>query len=265
MDQLGEDLKQAREAAGVSLREMETRTKISVVALEALERNDFSRLPGGIFGRSFVRAYAVEVGMDPEQTVSRFIAALEQSEREAAERRAARRPEITQDDRQFLERQKRALILLRMAILVVVIAVVALITWRVRVMLQRPAETTTEAEVPAAPVLLPPAPADPVVPPVETTAEAQAETMNLELDFTADCWVEMSVDGGKPVARLYRAGEQQRVEVTREVLLDVGSAGAVRLTIGGRPGRPLGSAGARVRTRITRDNAATFLAEGSAP
>ena len=38
-------------------------------ALEALERNDISRLPGGIFSRAFVRSYAIEVGLDPEATI----------------------------------------------------------------------------------------------------------------------------------------------------------------------------------------------------
>lgn len=42
-------------------------------ALEALERNDISRLPGGIFSRAFVRAYATEIGLDPEQTVAEFM------------------------------------------------------------------------------------------------------------------------------------------------------------------------------------------------
>ena len=51
-----------------------TTTKISRPSLEALERNDVSRLPGGIFLRSFVRAYAKEVGLDPEDTVRRLVA-----------------------------------------------------------------------------------------------------------------------------------------------------------------------------------------------
>ena len=41
--------------------------------LEALERNDISRLPGGIFSRAFVRSYAAEIGADPEQTVRDFL------------------------------------------------------------------------------------------------------------------------------------------------------------------------------------------------
>jgi len=70
----GAKLREARERRGVSLRQIANATKISIAALEALERNDISRLPGGIFSRAFVRSYAVEVGLDPEGTIQEFIA-----------------------------------------------------------------------------------------------------------------------------------------------------------------------------------------------
>src|ERR1019366_1793752 len=70
----GATLREAREWRGVSLRQIANATKISIAALEALERNDISRLPGGIFSRSFVRSYAIEVGLDPEATIQAFIA-----------------------------------------------------------------------------------------------------------------------------------------------------------------------------------------------
>ena len=69
----GAKMKRLREERGVSLRQIADATKLSVSALEALERNDISRLPGGIFSRGFVRSYAIEVGLDPEQTVRDFI------------------------------------------------------------------------------------------------------------------------------------------------------------------------------------------------
>src|SRR5205807_3721496 len=71
---IGQMLRDARERRGVSLRQIANATKISVAALEALERNDISRLPGGIFSRAFVRSYAIEVGLDPESTIQEFIA-----------------------------------------------------------------------------------------------------------------------------------------------------------------------------------------------
>ena len=62
----GTKLREARDRKGVSLRAIADATKISVAVLEALERNDESRLPGGIFTRAFVRSYASEVGLDPD-------------------------------------------------------------------------------------------------------------------------------------------------------------------------------------------------------
>ena len=70
----GERLRRARDSRGVSLRQVANVTRITVRALEAVERNDLSRLPGGIFTRSFVRAYAAEVGLDPEGTLREFLA-----------------------------------------------------------------------------------------------------------------------------------------------------------------------------------------------
>src|SRR4026207_1913047 len=106
MSEFGARLKQAREERGISLRPIAPATKISLVALGALERDDFSRLPGGIFSRAFVRAYALEVGLEPDQTVATFIEEYDK----AASMRAERIPrrEVTADDRAFLERQRRA-------------------------------------------------------------------------------------------------------------------------------------------------------------
>ncbi len=70
----GMTMKLAREQRGVSLRQIADVTKLSVRALEALERNDISQIPGGIYGRAFVRSYASEIGLDPEQTVRDFLA-----------------------------------------------------------------------------------------------------------------------------------------------------------------------------------------------
>src|SRR5471032_277285 len=74
----GRKLREARERRGVSLRQIANATKIGMSALEALERNDISRLPGGIFSRAFVRSYAIEVGLDPEATIQEFIAQFPQ-------------------------------------------------------------------------------------------------------------------------------------------------------------------------------------------
>ena len=69
----GQKLRDARERRGLSLRQIANATKISMITLEALERNDIARLPGGIFSRAFVRSYALEVGLEPESTIEEFM------------------------------------------------------------------------------------------------------------------------------------------------------------------------------------------------
>lgn len=73
-DDLGLALRTKREAAGRSLRDVADVTKLGVRTLEALERNQIERLPPGIFRRSVVRAYAREIGLDPEATLLAFLA-----------------------------------------------------------------------------------------------------------------------------------------------------------------------------------------------
>lgn len=268
MEQLGSELKRAREASGISIHEMATRTKISITALECLERNDFSRLPGGIFGRAFVRSYATEVGMEPDAAVIRFSGLLEQAEREEAERKAAMRPEITLDDRQFLQRQQRALLVLRIVMVAVVIAVLALAIWQGRAYLHRRAvakaaaasSQSSAATVPVTAPVVPPASAA-VIPDVAAAAPGgRVAGMVVEFDVVTAAWLSVSVDSGPPVfARVLQPGEHERVEADREILLDLANAGAVRMAINGRQARSLGNDGERQRARITRENLTAFL------
>ena len=70
---VGGELQQARKDADVSLESIAQRTKIRRQFLEAIEANDFDRLPDGVVRRGHLRAYAREVGLDPEKIVSRYL------------------------------------------------------------------------------------------------------------------------------------------------------------------------------------------------
>src|SRR3954466_15474556 len=67
MASFGERIKREREMRGVSLEEIAESTKIGKRNLEALETEDFDKLPGGIFNKGFVRAYAKYLGLDEDQ------------------------------------------------------------------------------------------------------------------------------------------------------------------------------------------------------
>ncbi len=72
MASFGENLRREREMRGVTLEEISAATKIAIRSLQALEEEDFSRLPGGIFTRSFIRAYARHLGLDEDSVLAEY-------------------------------------------------------------------------------------------------------------------------------------------------------------------------------------------------
>jgi cytoskeleton protein RodZ len=69
---LGERLRRARESRGISLREISEHSRIPLRYLESIEINDYRPLPGGIFNRSFVKAYARHVGMNEKEALEGY-------------------------------------------------------------------------------------------------------------------------------------------------------------------------------------------------
>jgi transcriptional regulator with XRE-family HTH domain len=69
----GERLRLQREQKQISLAAVAEQTKIKLALLEALERDDLSHWPLGLFGRSYIRSYAQAVGLDPAATVREFL------------------------------------------------------------------------------------------------------------------------------------------------------------------------------------------------
>lgn len=70
--EVGQKLFAARQRRGLSLDDLSRTTKIPVALLQAIERDDIARLPQGFFTRAFVRTYAAEVGLDPEDVLHTF-------------------------------------------------------------------------------------------------------------------------------------------------------------------------------------------------
>ena len=72
MSGIGEQLRKAREAKGLSISDIEKATKIQSRYLEAIENNDFDKLPGDFYVRAFIRQYAQIVGLDGKELLSQY-------------------------------------------------------------------------------------------------------------------------------------------------------------------------------------------------
>jgi cytoskeletal protein RodZ len=68
----GEQLKREREMRGVSIEEIASATRISTRFLQALEKEQWDQLPGGVFNRGFIRAVAQFLGLDPDSMVAEY-------------------------------------------------------------------------------------------------------------------------------------------------------------------------------------------------
>ena len=72
MATFGTSLRTERETRGITLEQIAAATRIGRSYLEALERDDLAYLPGGVFNRGFVRAYAQFLGLDPDEAVEAY-------------------------------------------------------------------------------------------------------------------------------------------------------------------------------------------------
>lgn len=277
--QFGARLKAAREARGISLRAVAATTKISVSALEALERDDPSRLPGGIFSRSFVRAFATEVGLDPEATVREFSERFPDAVQPLRDVAVLAPPADPAPAPSSWWRGAAAALVLVLAVGTGVVMMGWGEGW-----LPEPGQAPDLPPVASAPPAMPaPEPIFSVALPesgaaTETggaaepgtttrvadvarlVALAPEEPMRLAIQPVAPCWVRVVVDGRVVLARELAAGERAEHDATGEIVLTVGDAGAFAYSINDVPGRALGAPGKVVTIRIKRSNLTDFVA-----
>jgi cytoskeletal protein RodZ len=83
--QFGNKFRKAREAKNLSYDDVSNVTKIGARMLQAIEEEHFDLLPGGVFNKGFIRAYAKHLGLNDEDAVSDYLACLRQAQVDAAE------------------------------------------------------------------------------------------------------------------------------------------------------------------------------------
>ena len=74
-------LRRHRQRCRISLDEIAAETRVKKELLEALENNDLSEWPKGLYSRAWIRAYATAVGIDPGDTVDEFCRLFPQGDR----------------------------------------------------------------------------------------------------------------------------------------------------------------------------------------
>ncbi len=270
---VGERLREARERQKVSLHTIAETTNISVRFLDAIEKGQYGKLPGGIFTRGFIRSYAAQVGLDPDATVDQFLAD-EPGHRDDSD-----------DGGPYQRQGPNPVVLVGGGIIVLLLLVAALYAlgpdWlRPGSGGTAPQQETARADgatgpgteaaaAPAAPPVDSPSPAAPPPAPVSAPAqelpaaatavpESPRAPLHLVVAPSGRCWVQVSADGQMRLARELNAGDRVTVEAAERLQIVAGDAGAFAYELNGRPGKPLGAAGAVARATILPSTASQF-------
>jgi len=248
MATLGADLQQARELAGLSLDDLSAKTKIRKTLLEAIERDDYRSVPGGLLTRGYLRAYAKEVGLSAEPVATRY-----QTEFAAAQPAESQK---LRTDADALTRPSR---LHGSSVVVALIAVAAVWLFFGQGEPQRDAGPqavgTTGQTVPVERATDRPSSA-----PGPATAPAALSVVPLTLDIvpTRVVWIKADADGKRVLYALVGPDQPRAIHAREEIVLRIGDAGAFRYRLNGVEGRELGAAGEVRDLRVTPQNARTF-------
>jgi cytoskeleton protein RodZ len=250
---IGATLRTAREAKGLSLGTLSQHTRVQPRVLTAIERNDLSTLPPRPFGRGFVRAYAEEVGLDPERTVRDYFAQFPSApDSSSVPAVALREPQASFD----ISSSHWSGLATAVMILLLVVAAAVVLGRRGDHTNEGPAVGTTGSTPPVEARAPEPAPTVPQV--TDAAPTAPTAPLTFELTVTRPCWVDASSDGKRAIYRLLQAGDRETLTAEREIVVRVGDAGAVSWRLNGREGGALGADGAIRDLTITPANAASL-------
>jgi len=240
-------LRLAREGKGLSHRQLAEATKLSVRAIELLEKDRLSDLPNGIYRRSIVKSVAREVGLNPEELLNEF-AALHPNDLPPP-------PSVVIAEPKAITSFNKALTIVSAALpMFAGVLYVALPMTRAMVS-EAPEQVVYERRI------------DPVRAEIvqvggfkETSvASTRPVPVVVTLTISSRCQLRVVVDGNEIIGRTMEQGETVPIDLGDELLLLGDNAAAVQFSINGQAGRLLGEPGDLLTTRIGRDDYQDFL------
>ena len=257
MPTLGEELRRRREERGTTLNDISEATRIGTRFLKAIESDNFSILPGGIFTRSFIRAFAKQVGMNEDEAISLYqqqiAGPITEPQASPADQRPRTAPavepgrQVTTVEprprradpitlRQTPTRTNWATIIIAGGIALFIVIIVIALVKQLNQSNTDSAPPTATAPAPAQPApTAPTAPAETNQPqPAASSTDAQG-AFTVKIEALEGSWVQYKVDDNKPVSRIMKKGQVEEVpSAQNQVKLDYGTARTLKLTINNR-------------------------------
>ena len=261
----GEELRREREIRGISLKEISDDTKISKRFLEAIERNDHKTLPAPVFTRGFVRQYALYLGLNAEEMVTRYNYAAAGDDRieksEHLQRLVSPQPAAGASGQSRREQPRRSIppayARIDKSVYLVAMLVIALGGVTYWAMHHKRADNDARAEVvattqtPAAVPTTHAAVAATAPPATTSSAPANADVLQLTLELSDDSWITLEADGKTVFSDEMKSGEHHTFEAKdRFRFKTIGNAAGVTITINDHKFPALGREGQVLHDRV---------------
>ncbi len=245
---VGQRLRKAREAKGVSLREVEEQTNIRCKYLEAMEEEKFSLLPGESYTRIFLSSYAQFLGIDEKKLLEDYRIAYSSEETEKSLALEQNNLHEKQEKKPALSSKKISLPKkssgFRKSYLIISVAILGIILAAVWIVQRDKAiHPYGEAQLPPSEqgqTQRPPSTGDLSPEPVEEPAFQGAE---VQVEFTGECWVKAQEDERVVFTGLLKAGEKKTWKGISYVKIRFGNAGAARIMFNGKDQGVAGKSG----------------------
>jgi cytoskeleton protein RodZ len=258
VESFGARLKREREQQAMELEGVAAATKISVRMLQALEEERFGQLPGGIFNKGFVRAYARHLGLDEEQAVADYLVAAggptPSKEPEAVLADLAARAVEIRPER--VPRRSGDIPWGTVSVLLLVVAI-GFALWSARSRQSRAGEPPAPALDPSQAGAPPPggrgspesarsASSEPSSPgaggtvPPGAADQSQAPAVNagsfvVQIQVREDSWLAITADGQPVLQDLVPAGSKKEVSAHQEIVVKAGNAAGLDFFFNGKP------------------------------
>jgi cytoskeletal protein RodZ len=234
----GELLKRERELREISLDEITLATRIAPRFLQALENEDWDKLPGGAFNRGFVRAIARYLGLDEERFLSEYDLA-----------HTAPAPLPSRENR-IPSAHRLLTLVVGLTILggVATAALFGLHSWR-RYSEDRTRKQSAEL-VPTVAPAQPPA----ALPNLLTDSAASASPLDLSVSTSAPTRIRIVADGKVILDAAISAGETRHFTAGQQFEVTAADSSAVLLELNGRAIPALGAPGASGTIMLSQKN-----------
>ncbi|MEK6304315.1 MAG: helix-turn-helix domain-containing protein [Acidobacteriota bacterium] len=286
MPTLGEELRRKREERGITLAEISESTRIGTRFLKAIETDNFSTLPGGIFTRSFIRAYAKQVGMNEDEAITLYQQQItgptDEPQEETPPPALAARPEPLKAKlstppepkprrfepvafRQTPTRTSWPTIVIGAGILLFVVIIVLGIVKQLNRAGNEPAPGPAPVAQKSEPPKPAPQPSTPSSqpdssPPPPATSSGEPLVVKLEA-ATGDAWIRYQVDDAKPTTLVLKQGQTTDIPPAQsQVTLNFGNRTTLKMKINNRDANfPADTPKFSSKVIISRDNFQTYF------